>query len=247
MASRRAPRFQESGMRLLVDDDRIALCGGLADIRTHAHATAAVVIGVDRPLGFVARERRVEARAALLAPGFAHAVDVAGGRIAVFFLPARSVSAEAAAPARALAPGPWIELAAALAEGELYDFREVDRALARGDAAPRPIDDRLADALALVADTLDRNVPLDELAAEVRLSGSRLRALARDQLGTTLRAYRRWLRMFRVARGYAAGASLTEAAVAAGFASSAHLAMAARSQFGVPPTSVLRGARLRLV
>jgi hypothetical protein len=57
-------------------------------------------------------------------------------------------------------------------------------------------------------------VPVEEIAAEVRLSPSRLMSVAHEQLGTSLRRYRRWLRMFRVARDYAGGASLRHSSVA---------------------------------
>ena len=43
-------------------------------------------------------------------------------------------------------------------------------------------------------------------------------------------------------RDYAAGLSLTEAAFAAGFASSPHLSVSTREQFGIRPSDVLRPA-----
>lgn len=68
---------------------------------------------------------------------------------------------------------------------------------------------------------------------------NRLMALAHAQLGAPLRYVRRWLRMFSVARDYAAGATLTTAALDAGFASSAHLSVAAREHFGIRPSQIL--------
>lgn len=227
-------------MHLLVGADRVALSGHLGEIRRHAHATAAVVVGLDRPLRFVADDRSRESRAALLAPGFSHAVEVRGSRVAVFLLPAVA----ARAPLRDLHPGTWLELADHV--GRLDDFEPIDRALAREVAAP--IDDRLAEVIEQMAERLDQNVPLDELAAGVRLSAARLMTLAREQLGVPLREYRRWLRTFRVARQYAAGASLTGAALDAGFSSSAHLSVAARAHFGIRPSQVLSPAnRSRIV
>jgi AraC-like DNA-binding protein len=99
-----------------------------------------------------------------------------------------------------------------------------------------PAFDRATDA---IASSLHTNLAITELAADARLSPSRLMALAREQLGVSLRGYRRWLRAFHVARAYAAGASLTSAAHAAGFASSAHLSAAAREHFGIRPSHVL--------
>jgi AraC-like DNA-binding protein len=63
--------------------------------------------------------------------------------------------------------------------------------------------------------------------------------LAREQMGTSLRVFRRWLRTFSVARDYAAGASLTTAAIDAGFSSSSHLSAASREHFGIRPSQIL--------
>lgn len=240
VASGGRPRFQEPRtVHLVAGTDRIALCGELREITHHRHAAPAIVVGIDAPLTFVG-DRAHASRAALVAPGFAHAVIVPRGRIAVFLLPPHALAGDRLAPVGDLArPGAWLELGGALLRGELPDFAPIDRALAREQLAARPIDDRLRRAIERIAHGLDDNLSIDELAASVQLSPSRLMGLARAQLGTSLRAYRRWLRMFRVAREYAAGTSITEAAHAAGFASSAHLSAAAREHFGIRPSDIL--------
>lgn len=236
------PDFQESTtpVRLLVGDNRIALCGALGDIQTHQHASPAVVVGLGGPLRFVAG-RTHESRAALLAPGFSHAVDVEGaGGIAVFLLPPRWRQ-DPGHPVRDLpAPGEWVELGRALLRGELTDFEPVDRGLERAQLRAGRLDDRLQEALFELTSSLDDNLSIDELAERVRLSPTRLITLAREQVGAPLRTYRSWLRTFRVARDYAAGVSLTQAALDAGFSSSAHLSAASRQHFGIRPSQILR-------
>lgn len=229
-------------MQLVAGTDRIALCGELPVIARHRHAAPAIVVGVDAPLTFLA-DRAHTSRAALVAPGLAHAVHVPRGRIAVFLLPPHAVARDGLAPVRDLArAGTWLELGGALLRGELTGaapFDPIDRALATERLPTRELDDRLRRALALMAGSLDDNLGVDALAAAVGLSPSRLMGLARAQLGASLRAYRRWLRMFHVARAYATGGSLTSAAHAAGFASSAHLSAAAREHFGIRPSEIL--------
>jgi methylphosphotriester-DNA--protein-cysteine methyltransferase len=130
----------------------------------------------------------------------------------------------------------------ALRRDELTEFEPIDHGFhrfARERLNLRPVDQRLTEAMRLLGETVDENVSVDVLASSVRLSGSRLMALAREQLGVPLRGYRRWLRAFSVARAYAMGASLTDAALAAGFASSAHLSSATREHFGIRPSDVL--------
>jgi AraC-like DNA-binding protein len=233
--------FQESteGVRLLAGAERIGLCGRFREVSRHRHAAPALVIGVDGPLRFVA-ERIHRSRAALIAPGFAHAVDTRGGRLAMFVLPPHTLSREGVSPVRDVPrPGRWVELGEALFRKQLTNLDEVDACLARDRLDLRPVDDRLRAALGLLAETLDENISISELASAARLSPSRLMGLAHSQLGASLRHYRRWLRAFRVARDYAAGVSLTQAALAAGFSSSAHLSAAARAHFGIRPSDIL--------
>ncbi len=234
-------RFQEStesAVHLLVGEERLALGGRAPDIRRHRHAAPAVIVGVDGPLRLVA-DRTHETRACLIAPGFSHAVDAGGGRIAVFLLPAYALSGSGSELRDLSASSSWVELGDAVVRQELDGFDPVDRLLARERLGTRPVDERLHVAIRALAGALDENVSMEEIASAARLSPSRLMALAREQLGTSLRPYRRWLRAFDVARTYAAGASLTEAAIAAGFSSSAHLSIAAREQFGIRPSDVL--------
>lgn len=228
--------------RLVVGADRLALCGRLPRISHHHHATAAIVVGIDRPLGFQAG-RAHWSTAALLAPGFSHAVEVNGGRMAVFLLSPSAVDASSLGPLRDLPhPGRWVELGRALLDGQLTDFEPVSHSLQQERLNTRPVDPRLHDATERIARTLRENTSIEELAAEVGLSPSRLMALCREQLGTSFRSYRRWLRTFEVARRFASGASLTEAAYLAGFSSSAHLSIAAREHFGLRPSHVLNPA-----
>jgi AraC-like DNA-binding protein len=233
-------RFQEStAVQVVAGADRIALAGRLDDIRTHQHAAPVIVVGLDRPVRFLAASGEHTGRAVLVAPGFAHAVEAQRGRLALFLLPAGAAPV-GGAPIRELArPRAWHELGAALAGGALDELAAVDRCLARERLGARPLDDRLGRAVARLADRLEDNTSIDAIADEVGLSASRLIALAHAQLGAPLRSYRRWLRTIRVAREFAAGASITEAAHASGFASSAHLAMAAREHFGIRPSDVL--------
>jgi AraC-like DNA-binding protein len=235
-----SPGFHEptAPVRTVIGDDRVALAGPLGEVVRHRHASAAIVVGVDAPLRVVAG-RTHGTRAALLAPGFAHSLEVRG-RLAVFILPVHAVACRKLVDVTDLpSPHRWIEYGGQLAQGELDDFAVVDREIDRACVAPRSIDDRLRRALVALEGSLDENVEVERIAEAARLSPSRLMALAREQIRTSFRSYRRWLRAFHVARRYALGASLTQAALEAGFASSAHLSAAARKQFGVCPSQIL--------
>jgi len=237
-------RFHESpaNVQVIAESERVAIGGRLGRVSRHRLAAPAVVIGVDGPLRLRA-ERTHEGRAVLVRPGCWHTIDASEGRMAVFFLPPHALRIDQLAWVQDLKhPGAWVELGEALLKGELRAFAPVDACLAGEQLKARPIDDRLRSALQALAGALDENMAIDDVAAQVHLSASRLMTLTHEQLGTSLRAYRRWLRAFHVVRDYAGGMSLTEAAFAAGFASSPHLSSVAREQFGIRPSDVLHPA-----
>ena len=83
------------------------------------------------------------------------------------------------------------------------------------------------------------DVDLARLSLDAGLSPRQMRhAFARD-IGLPMRAYLRWKRLRRAIAAVEAGASLSVAATASGFADSAHLTRVFRAQFGMTPTQGL--------
>src|SRR3954453_18894372 len=97
-------------------------------------------------------------------------------------------------------------------------------------AAQRRIDQRIA---AMISS--------QQLAAEAGLSESRFLPLFRDELGTSLRRYRLWVRLTHAGTAIAAGDNLTTAAVKSGFASPSHLADRFKTTFGLSASQLLGG------
>lgn len=109
--------------------------------------------------------------------------------------------------------------------------------LAAGSKAHAP-DLRIRKAIGWAAQQLDKQISLGEAATVAGLSSSRLRHLFVEQTGLPFKTYVLWLRLTRALESFAVGASLTEAAHAAGFADSAHLSRTFRRMFGVAPTAL---------
>jgi AraC-like DNA-binding protein len=104
-----------------------------------------------------------------------------------------------------------------------------------------PIDPRLDRALAILAQEPGTS-SISETAISCDLSESRLRTLAREQLGLPLSTWLIWRKLERAARAMAEGETLSIAAAAGGFADQAHLARAMRRMFGITPrTAQLSG------
>ncbi|WP_234817858.1 helix-turn-helix domain-containing protein [Mycolicibacterium sphagni] len=91
-------------------------------------------------------------------------------------------------------------------------------------------------AVELISQRLPEPVTLGEIATGVALSPSRLSRLFRDQLGQSFPAYVRWTRLRLAIDALRVGASLTDAAHAAGFTDSAHANRVCHEMFGLSPT-----------
>ncbi|GCL64758.1 transcriptional regulator [Rubrivivax pictus] len=116
----------------------------------------------------------------------------------------------------------------------------IDAAFAAFGLARRvPTDDRIARVVLEIERHPDAFARLRDAAAVAHLSPSRFRARFDREVGLPFRRYRMWRRMAVVMRTLAGGGNLTDAALAAGFASSAHLSSAFRQVFGLPASSLL--------
>ncbi|MFN9033402.1 MAG: helix-turn-helix domain-containing protein, partial [Alphaproteobacteria bacterium] len=104
---------------------------------------------------------------------------------------------------------------------------------------PSP-DPRIVTLLRALEDDPDAFSSFSEAADRIGLRPSRARELIREAVGVPFRRYRLWRRMACAGRELAKSRSLTEAAYAAGFASSAHFSTAFRLMFGLPPSALLK-------
>jgi AraC-like DNA-binding protein len=97
-------------------------------------------------------------------------------------------------------------------------------------------DERILRAVQHINDHLAEPITLADVARVAFLSPSRFRHLFAEQTGMRLREYVLWRRFVTVWELRMKGASLAEAAHAAGFADSAHLARTSRRMIGIPPS-----------
>lgn len=115
---------------------------------------------------------------------------------------------------------------ARMALGDLFGFKP-----------PGPVDPRVAGAIEAMRNAPGDPHPLSELAAGAGLSESRFRHAFKAATGVPLKRFRVWNRIGAAMRAVQEGANLTEAAHAAGFASSAHFSAAFRAMFGLTPSA----------
>ncbi|EIK97671.1 AraC family transcriptional regulator [Pseudomonas sp. M47T1] len=111
----------------------------------------------------------------------------------------------------------------------------------------RALDPRLAKALERIRAVGDDALPAERLAYAASLSVSQLERLFTGTLGISVRRLVLWQRLRQATKLALLGSNLTAAAMAAGFADSAHLSRSMRRQFGVRADQTLRHLRLRVL
>lgn len=119
-------------------------------------------------------------------------------------------------------------------------FMHVMQVLGRLPLPPLVRDRRVERVRRLLVARLEQPPPVQALAASVALSVSRLQHLFKQELGLPLSHYLLWRRVRDTVQRVQAGISLTEAALHAGFADSAHFSRTFRRMFGLPPSSLLK-------
>ena len=97
-------------------------------------------------------------------------------------------------------------------------------------------DERILRAVKYINEHLSQPITLAQVARVAFLSPSRFRHLFAEQTGMRLREYILWRRFVSVWEHRMKGVSLSDAAHAAGFADSAHLARTSRRMIGIPPS-----------
>jgi AraC-like DNA-binding protein len=111
-----------------------------------------------------------------------------------------------------------------------------DEAHAMFDAAPQRFDRRVLEAATMIRAG-------DQHAGEQlrrTISAAHLQALFARDIGTSMRTYRVWHRLWRALRAFSTG-DATSAAYAAGFADLAHFSRTCRRMLGYSPTSLRDG------
>jgi len=101
----------------------------------------------------------------------------------------------------------------------------------------REFDTRVIAVIQRIRETVSENLSVKEFAEAVYLSESRLEKLFKEQIGVPITKYRLRYRVFIGIIQLALERSITDAALAAGFASSAHFSKSFSAINGIPPST----------
>ncbi|GAA2688027.1 AraC family transcriptional regulator [Nonomuraea recticatena] len=230
----------------------LVFTGEIGSAASHAHAAVQVLLVLEGEVLLTDRRgRRRHVSAAVIPAGARHELSSTAGAhgLLAYLDPAgRAGRAATALVASSGDPGEvetW-QAAAQPQAGEPADAVSPVSAVLCPAAQPEeraglPV--ALAGALEAIPQLISGPLLLEELAARVGLSASRLGHLFAEHLHLPYPAWRRWARLLHAMEAVRGGATLTDAAHRAGFADSSHLTRACREMFGLAPSHLLHTIR----
>ena len=244
------PRFQKRAEtdpwatpRVYLDITRAIFAGPGMALTPHKLAVATVIFGLDRSfrLEFVRSGQVSVARVGLIPPDTLHHLRTEG-RMIFMYLDALGDDYEGLDLRVLDAASRDIEsIVDDLETGFSRDIAALADILSDRIELPQRemIDMRIAAAVRAIDAGPHEFTAITQAAEIAELSVPRFQHLFRDIVGTPFRRYRLWKRMANVAHSLSLGESLTNAALDAGFSSSAHLSSAFREIFGIKPSELI--------
>jgi AraC-like DNA-binding protein len=225
-------------------------------LSAHRNSVAVLAVGLDGPLEVATDARDPgtgfhRSRTALIEPNQLHFMRICGAETAFLYVDALSRDlATLRRRCRRLEQTVSMDydgeddLIALLAgmRRSLEGWSSASPGLATAlDFESPPADSRIASAVEVLLRSPALDADTSTLAARADLSASRLQHLFKATTGVTVRRFRLWARMRRAIGLACAGATITRAALEAGFSSPAHFSAAFREMFGMAPTQLLAG------
>ena len=108
------------------------------------------------------------------------------------------------------------------------------------DTLENPIDQRVQQVLDYITNKHLEKIKINELSRHVYLSESRLSHLFKKEMGISLTSYLLHEKLKRAFKLAFSGATMTDAALEAGFNSSSHFTRCARDKLGMTPSSITK-------
>ena len=210
----------------------------------HSHMAAHIIISMDGSMQLQCAGAEYLCRGFLLPSGIPHAVDTRGNPVLVLLYDcttdvAKQIQKIACIPEEVCKEitqlyGAWEGTAASFDGFE----KTVLSRLGITGAKTEVCDERIRTAMEFIRTQSTEKITCRDVAAAVHLSQSRFSHLFRQQVGMTFAAYRIYQRILYVYSQMLRGKFITEAALEAGFSSSAHFADVNRRVFGISASAI---------
>ena len=228
--------------------NHILIRAGYADPVEHRHMAAHLIVSLNGQMRVTSDKTEYLCRGIMIPPGASHAIDTCGNDVLVFLYDCTTDVAKRIGSTRCMTEE-CCEKAAGLyaafeRTGTTAAYCGLEQSLlaqlALRESACRVRDERILTAMRYIRETIPEKISCREVSAAVHLSQGRFSHLFKEQVGMTFAAYLIYQRIMRVYAEILRGMSVTEAALEAGFSSSAHFADVNRRVFGVPASRITR-------
>lgn len=232
-------------------NNHILIHTGYADPAEHRHMAAHIILSMKGEIRVESDGAAYLCKGVMIPSGTAHKVDTSENDVLVFMYDCTTGIAKQIQEIQCI-PN---ETCARIAQ-EYAAFEESCTASAYGrfensllaqlgfaDSMPAVRDERILSAMQYIRSASADKLSCREVADAVCLSQGRFSHLFKEQVGMTFAAYLIYQRIMRVYSEILHGKSITEAALEAGFSSSAHFADVNRRVFGISAGAITRDLR----
>lgn len=230
--------------RLYDAKNHILIRTGSLQPAQHSHMAAHIIISMDGSIKVQCARAEYLCHGILVPSGISHAVDTQGNAVLVFLYDCTTEVAKQIREVACIPEEICKEIVQLYADMEsvsdsYYGFEKAVLSRLRiTGAATNVTDDRIQTAMEFIRAKSTEKVTCRYVADAVHLSQSRFSHLFREQVGMTFAAYLIYQRIMYVYTQMLRGRSITEAALEAGFSSSAHFADVNRRVFGISASTI---------
>jgi len=236
-------------------NNRILIYTGYVDPVEHCHMAAHVIVPVDGDLRITSEGKETVCQGVVIPSGMPHMVSTDGKPVLVFLYDCTSDVA------RQIKDIQWIPETSRNKVIELYVAFEAETTSDRYDELEKYIlaqigvkktvccktDERIISAREYIRARSAEKITCREVADAVYLSQGRFSHLFKEQMGMTFVSYLICQRIISVYIAVIQGKSITEAALEAGFSSSAHFADVNRRVFGISAGGITKNLVFRKI
>lgn len=238
---------------IYLSSNHLMLKSGYGDPQMHSHLAAHVLVSLNGTMEVLTEKQRLQCAGALIPSGCAHTVRTGGEPVLVFLFDATTAAAERISAVREVRPAVAAQIAASY--GAMCSDADIKQAYAQFFAQAmellrlpvclqRPADERILAAIAYTDEHIAEELTAAQAACAVSLSESRFSHLFREQVGVTFASYALLRKLYHAYTAIAASENITQAAMAAGFASPSHFAAVNKRMFGITASEVCGSLKL---
>ena len=216
---------------------------GYADPHKHRHAAAHVLISADGDMEVTANGEKLICSGVMIPSGVSHTVNTGGSNALVFLYDSTSNEAKNISKVKEIPKDICDTVVGSyFAFDSDKDREEFEKALSKAllinNFVSHSMDERILSAIEYIRSHLSEQITCREVADAVFLSQGRFSHLFRKCVGMTFASFLVYQRLMFSYAEIIKGASITDAAIRAGFSSSAHFADVNRRVFGLSASSI---------